>query len=47
MWVRQQNRPLTSGMPAQNLSADNLFGLRVIADEKVKGILILEMQKPT
>jgi hypothetical protein len=46
LWVRQQNRPLTSGMPAQNLSADNLFGLRVVEDEKVTGIFILEMEKP-
>jgi hypothetical protein len=45
MWVRQQNQPMSTGLPAQNLSADHLYGMDIAEDAKVHEILVLEFEK--
>lgn len=45
MWLRQQSRSIDTGLPARELSRDNLFGVKVVADPKVSGIIQLKMQK--
>lgn len=44
-WIREQNRPHTTGLPQQDLSTKNLWGMEIVADEKVRGLPILEMKK--
>lgn len=39
-WVEQQKRPKDSGLPANNATLKDLFGMEVVEDAKVKGDLI-------
>lgn len=43
-WVKQQNRPHVTGLPTQELSAKHLWGMDIVEDEKIKGIIHLEME---
>lgn len=44
-WVREQNRPHTTGLPQQDLDVNNLWGMKIVSDEKVRGLPVLEMKK--
>jgi hypothetical protein len=45
VWVRQQNKPITSGLPPQNYSEKNLWGMDIVEDAKVHEIIHLEFEK--
>lgn len=44
-WIKEQNRPHTTGLPQQALDINNLWGMKIVADEKVRGLPVLEMKK--
>lgn len=44
-WIREQNRPHTTGLPQQALDINNLWGMKIVPDEKVTGLPVLEMKK--
>lgn len=44
-WIREQNRPHTTGLPQQDLDINNLWGMKIVPDEKVRHMPVLEMKK--
>lgn len=44
-WVKIQNLPQNTGMPQAKLDVNNLWGMKVVPDEKVTGVPVLELPK--
>ncbi len=44
-WVRQQNRPHVTGLPAQQLDAKHLWGMDIVEDPAVRDVIVLEFPK--
>lgn len=45
MWIRTQNRSTDTGLPPVQYSKDNMWGMKVVVDEKIGEILHLEFAK--
>ena len=44
-WNTLQNQSHTTGLPQQALDVNNLWGMKVVADEKVRGVPVLEFEQ--